>query len=87
MPGGDAFEEAVEIAKRNPGLQVGLHLTLVQGRPVLPPEQVPDLVGSDGRFPDNPVIAGMKLFFDPTLRVQLRKEIEAQIVKIKSSGL
>lgn len=87
MPGGDAFDEAAEIAKRNPGLQVGLHLTLVQGRPVLPPEQVPDLVGPDGRFPDNPVLVGMKLFFDPTLRLQLRKEIEAQIVKIKETGL
>lgn len=87
MAGGAAFDEAIEIAKRNPGLQVGLHLTLVQGRPVLPPEQVPDLVGPDGCFPDNPVLVGMKLFFDPTLRLQLRAEIEAQILKIKQAGM
>ena len=87
MAGGDAFDEAVDIARRNPGLQVGLHLTLVQGRPVMPPDKVPGLVGPDGRFPDNPVVAGMKLFFDPTIRMQLRFEIEAQILKIKNAGI
>lgn len=87
MPGGAAFNEAVEIARRNPGLQIGLHLTLVQGRPVLPPEKIPGLVTANGCFPDNPVAVGMKLFFDPTIRMQLRNEIEAQIIKIKETGL
>jgi len=87
MPGGEAFDEAVEIARKNPGLQVGLHLTLVQGRPVLAPEKIPGLVGTDGCFPDNPVLVGMKLFFDPTVRLQLRNEIEAQILKIKATGI
>ncbi len=87
MAGGDAFEEAVDIARRNPNLQVGLHLTLVQGKPVLPPEQIPGLVGINGFFPDNPVSMGMKLFFDPTIRSQLRKEVEAQILKVKNAGI
>lgn len=87
MAGGTAFEEAVEIARRNPGLQVGLHLTLVQGTPVLPPERIPGLVGPDGRFPDNPVAVGMRLFFDRGVREQLKAEIEAQILKIGATGL
>lgn len=87
MAGGDAFDEAVAIAKRNPGLQVGLHLTLVQGKPVLPPDKLPGLVGSNGCFPDNPVLVGMRLFFDPTIRMQLRNEIEAQILKVKQTGI
>lgn len=87
ISGGEAFEEAVEIAWRNPGLQVGLHLTLVQGTPVLPPEQIPGLVGNDGFFPDNPVAVGMRLFFDRGVREQLRAEIEAQILKIRETGL
>ncbi len=87
MAGGDAFDEAALIARQNPGLQVGLHLTLAQGRPVLPPEQVPGLVGTNGRFPDNPVAVGMKLFFDPTIRMQLRNEIEAQILKVRATGI
>lgn len=87
MSGGEAFDEAVEIARRNPGLQVGLHLTLVQGRPVLPPDRIPGLLGTDGCFPDNPVNVGMRLFFDRSIRTQLRAEIEAQILKIKETGL
>lgn len=33
-----------------PGLGVGLHLNLTTGAPVLPPSEVPSLVGPDGRF-------------------------------------
>lgn len=87
MSGGSAFDEAVEIARRNPGLQIGLHLTLVQGKPVLPPERIPGLVGPDGLFPDNPIAVGMRLFFDRSIREQLRSEIEAQILKIREAGL
>lgn len=87
MPGGIAFDEAVAIAQRNPGLQIGLHLTLVQGRPVLPPEQIPGLVTPNGCFPDNPVLVGMRLYFDRGVRQQLRNELEAQILKIKETGI
>lgn len=87
MPGGAAFEEAVEIAGRNPGLQIGLHLTLVQGRPVLAPDEIPGLVDEAGYFSDNPVAAGMRYFFDKGLRSQLEREIEAQIVQVRDSGV
>jgi hopanoid biosynthesis associated protein HpnK len=87
MPGGAAFEEALEIARRNPGLQVGLHLTLVQSRPVLPPEEIPGLVDARGNFSDNPVAAGMRYFFDKGLRSQLEREIEAQIVRVRDAGI
>lgn len=87
MPGGDAFAEAVAIARRNPGLQVGLHLTLVQGRAVLPPEQIPGLVGQDGCFDNDPVKAGMRYFFDKGLYKQLRNEIEAQIRAVVDAGI
>lgn len=87
MPGGNAFDEAVEIARRNPGLQVGVHLTLVHGRAVLPPEQIPGLVDSAGKFTDNPVKAGMRYFFDRGLHSQLRQEIEAQLDKVRDTGL
>ena len=87
MAGGAAFAEAVEIARRNPGLQVGLHLTLVQGTAVLPPERIPGLVDASGNFGDNPVGAGMRYFFDKGLYKQLRQEIEAQIVKVHEAGI
>src|SRR5664279_4121684 len=76
MPGGSAFDDAIAIARRNPGLQVGLHLTLVQGQAVLPPSQIPDLVNEAGRFSDNPVAVGMRYFFDKGLYKQLKHEIK-----------
>lgn len=87
MPGAAAFGEAVKIAKRNPGLQVGLHLTLVQGHAVLPASEIPSLVDTAGNFTDNPVKAGMRYFFDRGLYCQLKREIEAQIRKVVDAGI
>ena len=36
MINGPAWQEAVELAKAHPDLCLGLHLTLIQGRAVLP---------------------------------------------------
>ena len=87
MPGGGAFKDAVKIARRNPGLQVGLHLTLVQGRAVLPVDRIPALVDGAGCFTNNPVAAGMRYFFDRGLYCQLKREIEAQIVTVLETGI
>ena len=87
MPGGAAFDDAVAVARRNPGLQVGLHLTLLQGKAVLPYEQIPDLVDEAGCFSDNPVATGMRYFFDKGLYKQLKREIEAQIERVVETGL
>lgn len=87
MPGESAFDDAVLIARRNPALQIGLHLTLVQGRAVLPPDSIPELVDGEGRFSKNPVAAGMRYFFDRGLFCQLKREIEAQIVRVKDAGI
>jgi predicted glycoside hydrolase/deacetylase ChbG (UPF0249 family) len=48
MVGGSGFEEAVALARENPALQVGLHLTLVQGRAVGARAGFPPLVDSEG---------------------------------------
>lgn len=87
MPGGAAFDDAVKIAKANPGLQVGLHLTLVQGKAVLPNEKVRELVNAGGHFSDNPVKSGFRYFIDRGLFLQLKREIEAQIVKVLDAGI
>jgi len=87
IPGAEAFDEAVTIARQNPGLQVGLHLTLVQGRSVLPPDEISGLVNRSGSFTDNPVAAGIRYFFDRGLYCQLKREIEAQIKKIVDTGI
>lgn len=85
--GGEAFEEAVELARAHPKLGVGLHLTVCCGRPVLPASHVPDLVNEEGRFSDCPLEAGLKYFFNRAARRQLEKEIEAQFEKFEATGL
>lgn len=87
MVGGSGFDEAVALARENPGLQVGLHLTLVQGRSTRERNGFPPLVDSDGYFSNDPVYAGMRYFFLRSLRKQLVAEIEAQIVRFVETGL
>jgi hopanoid biosynthesis associated protein HpnK len=81
------FDEAVKLAKENPKLGVGLHLTLLMGHSALPHEKIPDLVNSRGEFRNSPVGVGMKYFFDADSRDQLRAEIHAQFEKFHATGL
>src|SRR5258708_4209816 len=87
MVGAAAAADAVERARRLPTLRVGLHVVLVQGRPVLPPEQVPDLVDGSGAFTDRLVRAGFSWFFRPGVRRQLAAEIRAQYEAFRATGL
>ncbi|MPM94339.1 Chitooligosaccharide deacetylase [bioreactor metagenome] len=82
-----AFEEAVSLARSHPRLGVGLHLSLLCGRAALDPSEIPGLANASGGFTENPVAAGMRYFFLPHLREQLRKEIRAQFARFKESGL
>jgi chitin disaccharide deacetylase len=87
MVGGIAFEEALSLAKEHPDLQVGLHLTLVQGRSMLGAQGFPSLAEETGDFGNDPVVAGMRYFFLKPLRKKLYREIEAQIEKFLGTGL
>ena len=87
MVAGAAVEPAVAIAKAQPSLHVGLHIVLVEGRPVLPPAAIPDLVGPDGRFRCDMVGAAVEMFFKPHVRRQLAAEVEAQFQAFAATGL
>jgi hopanoid biosynthesis associated protein HpnK len=87
MVNGRAFDEAVELARSNPTLSVGLHLTLAQGWATAPPDEIPLLAGRDGLFRMNPIWSGLRFFFLPGVRAQLRREIRAQLDKFKATGL
>jgi hopanoid biosynthesis associated protein HpnK len=86
MMGAPAVKEAVDIARAE-GVPVGVHLTLVDGRPVLPPERLPDLVDSDGRFKPGLVSAAVRLALSSQARRQARAECEAQIEAFLATGL
>ena len=82
-----ARDAAVQLARANPRLGVGLHLTLLMGHAALPPVQIPGLVNERGEFSNNPVGVGVRYFFQPALRGQLRAEIHAQFAAFHATGL
>jgi len=87
MVSGSAAQDAVTRAKTMPKLRVGLHLVLVEGKPVLPAASVPDLVDRAGHFRTDMARAGAAMFFLPKVRAQLRAEIEAQFAAFAATGL
>lgn len=87
MVTGSAATDAIARARRLPNLGVGLHLVLVDGRPALPPEEIPDLVGPDGRFRSNVAKAGINIFSRPRARTQVEREIRAQLELFRRTGL
>jgi len=87
MVGAPATHDAVERARALPSLAVGLHVVLVNGRPVLEPQRVPDLVDRNGNFLTELVGAGVRFFFRPGVREQLAAEIRAQFERFAQTGL
>lgn len=87
MVAGNAAGDAVIRARALPKLRVGLHLVLVEGRPVLPARSVPDLVDAKGFFRTDMARAGAAMFFLPHVRRQLAAEIEAQFAAFEATGL
>jgi hopanoid biosynthesis associated protein HpnK len=87
MVGAAAADDAIARARRLPRLRVGLHLVLVEGRPVLPPQRLPDLVDASGRFRSDMVRLGFDIFARPAVRRQVAAEIEAQFEAYRATGL
>jgi chitin disaccharide deacetylase len=87
MVSGAAAHDAVARARQMPSLRVGLHLVLVEGKPVLPARAVPDLVDAQGFFRNDMARAGAAMFFLPKVRAQLAAEIEAQFEAFAATGL
>lgn len=82
-----AADDAVERAHRLRRLAVGLHLVLMDGRPALPPAQIPDLVGADGRFTGDPVRQGARIYLSSRVQAQAEAEIRAQLAAFRRTGL
>lgn len=81
------FDEAVALARENPRMGVGLHLTLSHGHSALPPKEIKGLVNERGEFRNEPTATGMAYFFKRELRDPLRREIFAQFEKFRATGL
>lgn len=87
MVNGGAADEAVELARQNPRLGVGLHVSLICGTATLKPAEISGLIDDDGNFSNNSVAVGVRYFFRQDLRPQLEREIKAQFDKFRATGL
>lgn len=87
MMGEEATADAVARAQRLPGLRVGLHVVVVEARPVLSPAVIPALCDPQGRLDDHLVRAGVRFFFSRTAARQLEAEIRAQFAAFAKTGL
>ncbi len=86
MLGEAAAHSAIAWAAGHPQFDFGVHLNLTQGRPVLPPSQVPSLVDSHGHF----WRLGTFILRCSTGRVRLREvelEWRAQIGLLRAAGV
>ncbi len=82
-----AADEAVKLARENPNLAVGLHLVLVLGRAALPQAELPHITDAQGNFTNSSFEAGIKYYFSPAARRELRREMRAQFDKFVATGL
>lgn len=87
MPGGKAFDGAVEIARAHPALGVGIHLTLVNGFPLCPPEEIPSLVTPEGVFFDDHSVFVRRFLKGQIAMEDVRRELAAQVEKMMRTGL
>lgn len=87
MTGGQAFQQAATLARENRSLALGLHLVILAGKAVLPPQEIPHLVDDRGFFRNDPLQAGIYYFFSPTARKELKREISAQFERFAQIGL
>lgn len=87
MVNAPAAAEAIELARQNPRLGVGLHITLAHGTSALPHSQIPNLTDAQNKFSNDPVAAGFKYFRDRRCHAQLELEIAAQFDRFFKTGL
>lgn len=86
MANGDAFAEAVDIARANPGLGVGCHLALVGGSPVALARDVVSLL-DDGKLPATLTRLMTKLAGRGVQDEHIEGELRAQVERVVAAGI
>lgn len=80
-------DPAIEFARDNPALGVGVHLCLVDGQPVASPDKVAGLIGRTGTLPPNPLALSALLALGRGVELAVEVELRAQIEKFLATGL
>ncbi len=81
------FDEAMELAKGSPSLDIGLHLNLLEGYPVSSRTRVGSLLGPDGGFLFSHAAILRRWLCGRLLEHELEVEVRAQIEKVLDAGV
>ena len=87
MANGEAFQDAVELARANPGLGVGCHMTIVGGQPVAAISSIPSLVDNEGTLPATLTKLMIKLARGSVSTDEIANEFRAQLERVVSVGI
>ncbi len=88
LTGGEAFYDAVKLARENPKLSVGLHVCLLKCKPTLPVENISSLIDEkSGKF--YPTLTSfLKAYSMGKIdKEDIYKEVKAQFEKLFDSGI
>jgi chitin disaccharide deacetylase len=84
---GAAFEGAVRLAHAHPTLRVGVHLDLVEGRPIAPATEVSSLLSRRGTFLGSSAALALRCLLGRVDHHELVRELSAQIQRVVDAGL
>lgn len=87
MANGRAFEHAVALAKDNPALDIGVHLTLTEEQPVTDAAAAAGLSDEHNRFPPHVVRLAARHAFGRVSLAAVRAELDAQIRRVVDAGI
>lgn len=87
LANGAAFGSAVELARKTPGLGVGVHLNLSDGEPVAPRELVTSLLNQRGELEGKPESLLLRLARRSVSLEEVEREWDAQILKVRDAGI
>jgi predicted glycoside hydrolase/deacetylase ChbG (UPF0249 family) len=79
--------DLVQLLREAPDLGVGIHLTLLRGRPVAAPDTVPTLVDSHGNLADSPRPFLIRWARSHISASEIEREFDAQVIRYRDLGL
>ncbi len=88
MATASAIEDAIDLARQNPGLGVGCHLNFVEGSPAAHPESIPTLLGADGKtFRPSMADFAQAVLRGSVVPEEIALETQAQIQRLQRAGI
>jgi len=87
MANGDAFEDAVGLARARPQLGVGVHVTLVGGRATASRSEIGELADPKGDLPKTLYSLLRKSAAGRITRQHIEREIRSQIERVLAAGI